>query len=155
MLPFSTHLRNSITYMAKFTQGGEWLLKIGKFCYGGSFISLDISMSFCTISLFESIKGQQRSSWSLFRTFTCWSCLKHLVNLAKKMHLINKSWLYTINIHILWNIGLTVEKKKNPRGRMTTKEYDNFFYCETSISLDIGTVLYTIRLYVSIKGPPP
>ena len=35
---------------------------------------------------------------------------------------------------------------------MTPKEWDNFFYCETSLSLNIGKVLSTISLYVSIKG---
>ena len=35
---------------------------------------------------------------------------------------------------------------------MTPKEWDNFLYFETLISQNIGNVLYTISLYVSIKG---
>ena len=35
---------------------------------------------------------------------------------------------------------------------MTPKEWDNFVYSETSLSLNIGKVLSTISLYVSIKG---
>ena len=35
---------------------------------------------------------------------------------------------------------------------MTPKEWDKFFYCETSLSLNIGKVFSTISLYVSIKG---
>ena len=62
------------------------------FFYGETYISLDISMSCCTISLCVSIKGQQGSSWSLFRTFTCWTCLKHLVNLANKCKCISIFW---------------------------------------------------------------
>ena len=41
------------------------------FLYTENHMSLHISMSCCTISLCVSIKGQQRSSWSLFRTFPC------------------------------------------------------------------------------------
>ena len=65
--------------------------------------------------------------------------------------MINTSLLYTIYIHILWNIGLTVEKNV-PGGRMTPQEWDNFFYCVISISKNTGKILYTISLYVLIKG---
>ena len=65
------------------------------------------------------------------------------MNTSDDPSLINTSWLYTFNIRILWNIGLTVEKNC-PRGE------DDYY--STSISLNIGNILYKIRLYVSIKG---
>ena len=41
-----------------------------------------------TANLYLSMKGPQRLLWSFFRTFTCWTCLKHLVNLANKFECI-------------------------------------------------------------------
>ena len=37
-----------------------------------------------TANLSLSIKGEERSSWFLLRANTCWTCLKHLMNLAEK-----------------------------------------------------------------------
>ena len=58
-----------------------WDLYFTKYKYGG-----------ITISLYLPIKGQQRSSWSLLGTFTCWTCLKHLVNMAIKWKCISICW---------------------------------------------------------------
>ena len=44
------------------------------------------------VNLYVTIKGQKRSSWSLFRTFNCWTCLKHLVNLANKYKCFSIFW---------------------------------------------------------------
>ena len=165
--------------MAVFTQGGEWLLKNGTiFLYGETYISLDISMSRCTISLCVSIKGQQRSWWSLFRTFPWWTWPKnknkmHSYLLAKftkcfrqvqQVKVLNKDqedlcWRfidkYKLAVYHQYSylVKYWSRRRKNcPTGRMTHKEWNNFFYCLTSISLNIGRLMYTISLYISIKG---
>ena len=45
-----------------------------------------------TANLYVSIKVQQRSSSSFFRTLTCWTCLKQLVNLANNCKCVSIFW---------------------------------------------------------------
>ena len=72
----------SICPYGLFHPGGEWLLKnVSIFFYGDTNISLKIK----TDSKQPTCIYQLRFSRGLFfRTFTCWTCLKPLVNLANK-----------------------------------------------------------------------
>ena len=77
---YRSHRRKKIVPWRRITPK-EW----DNFFYCETSISLNIGKVFYMISLYVSINGHQRYSWSFFETFTCWTCLTHLVNLAKNI----------------------------------------------------------------------
>ena len=74
-----------LKHMGDFTQGGEWLFKnVIIFLYGETNISLKINIDTKQPTFMYQLRFSRGPHDLFFRTFNCWTCQKHLVNLAKK-----------------------------------------------------------------------
>ena len=82
----------------------RWLLKNGTILfYSETYISLNISMAGIQSTFMYQLRVSRGLHDLFFRTFTCWTCLKHLVNLAKYINLYFMSF---------WDTTQRKKKKK-------------------------------------------
>ena len=80
-------------HMADSTQGGEWLLKnVIILFYGETNISLKINIDSRQPTFIYQLRFSRGPHDLFYRTFTCWTCLKHLVKLANKYKCISIFW---------------------------------------------------------------